>query len=323
MDEVDDVQLHCLEELETFICEIRDAISESTTFDHEFVDSITIKCERLLNVVLLLAEVDDVSSEMINGLDEVYDNIEEVIASLISFEDDGSAFVAAMPSQGIRGRQKLQVAREQLEFLVDANFTQKEIASLLRCSTKTISRRMKEFNLELAMKSMQITDDDLDNVTVEYVKRYPNAGQKSYAAFLSQQGLHVPRQMIRKSLLRVDPEGVMGRFRKAFKRRCYKVPGSNSIWHLDSYHKLIRWGIIIHGGIDGFSRLPVYLMAASNNKAMTVLNCFLEAITIYGLPSRIRCYKGGENSLISQYMLAHPARGPGRRSCITGKSVHN
>lgn len=213
MDEVDDVQLHCLEELETFICEIRDAISESTTFDHEFVDSITIKCERLLNVVLLLAEVDDVSSEMINGLDEVYDNIEEVIASLISFEDDGSAFVAAMPSQGIRGRQNCKLP----EFLVDANFTQKEIASLLRCSTKTISRRMKEFNLELAMKSMQITDDDLDNVTVEYVKRYPNAGQKSYAAFLSQQGLHVPRQMIRKSLLRVDPEGVMGRFRKAIK----------------------------------------------------------------------------------------------------------
>ena len=115
----------------------------------------------------------------------------------------------------------------------------------------------------------------------------------------------------------------MGRFRKAIKRRCYKVPGPNSIWHLDSYHKLIRWGIIIHGGIDGFSRLPVYLMVASNNKAITVLNCFLEAITMYGLPSRIRCDKGGENSLISQYMMAHPARGPGRRSCITGKSVHN
>ena len=147
--------------------------------------------------MLILAEFDDMSSEMINGLDEECDNIEDVIASLL-LEDDGSAFVAAMPSQG-RGRQKLQVTREQLEFLMDANFKQKEIASLLRCSTKTISRRMKEFNLEPTMKGMQINDDDLDNITVEYVKRYPNAGQKSYAAFLSQQGLHVARQMIRKS----------------------------------------------------------------------------------------------------------------------------
>ena len=33
----------------------------------------------------------------------------------------------------------------------------------------------------------------------------------------------------------------------------------NSLWHIDGYHKLIRWRVIIHGGIDGFSRLPVYL----------------------------------------------------------------
>ena len=27
--------------------------------------------------------------------------------------------------------------------------------------------------------------------------------------------------------------------------------------------------------------------------------------------------------LVSEYMLNHPLRGPGRRSCITGRSVHN
>ena len=129
----------------------------------------------------------------------------------------------------------------------------------------------------------------------------PSAGQRS---ILSQQRLHVTQC---NSLLQVDPECVMGWFRKVIKQRCYNVPGPNSIWHLDSYHKLIQWGIIIHGG----------------NKAMTVLNCFLEAIMTYNLPSRIRCDKDGESSLVSQYMLAHPARGPGWKSCITGKSVHN
>ena len=31
----------------------------------------------------------------------------------------------------------------------------------------------------------------------------------------------------------------------------------------------------------------------------------------------------GENIRVSKFMLSHPMRGPGRRSCITGRSVHN
>ena len=29
--------------------------------------------------------------------------------------------------------------------------------------------------------------------------------------------------------------------------------------HIDGNHKLIRWGFVIHGGIDGFSRKIMYL----------------------------------------------------------------
>ena len=63
---------------------------------------------------------------------------------------------------------------------------------------------------------------------------------KSFTAFLLEQGIHVPCQKVRDSLLRVDPDGVMGRFKKAIKRRSYHVPGPNSVWHLDGYHKLIK-----------------------------------------------------------------------------------
>ena len=41
--------------------------------------------------------------------------------------------------------------------------------------------------------------------------------------------------------------------------RCYHVCMPNSLWHIDGHHKLIRWRIIVHGGIDGYSRLPMYL----------------------------------------------------------------
>lgn len=67
----------------------------------------------------------------------------------------------------------------------------------------------------------------------------------------------------------------------------------------------------------------VYNKCSTNNYASTVLNCFLEAIHKYGLPSRVRSDKGGENAAVSVYMMQHPERGPDRGSFIAGRSVHN
>ncbi len=93
--------------------------------------------------------------------------------------------------------------------------------------------------------------------------------------------------------------------------------------HIDGHHKLIRWRCVIHGGIDGFSRCIVFLRCSTNNKADTVLSLFVNAVSNFGLPSRVRSDYGTENYFVARYMLEHPARGVNRGSMITGRSVHN
>ncbi|KAJ7580486.1 hypothetical protein C8J56DRAFT_732946, partial [Mycena floridula] len=53
------------------------------------------------------------------------------------------------------------------------------------------------------------------------------------------------------SLKRVDNLGRTLRNNQTIRRRKYSVKRPNSLWHLDGHHKLIRWGIVIHGFVDG------------------------------------------------------------------------
>lgn len=82
-----------------------------------------------------------------------------------------------------------------------------------------------------------------------------------------------------------------------------------------------RWRIIVHGGVDGYSRLIVFLKCANNNRASTVLELFQSATRQYGIPSRVRADKGGENARVADFMVMQ--RGTGRGSFISGRSVHN
>ena len=58
--------------------------------------------------------------------------------------------------------------------------------------------------------------------------------------------------------------------------------------------------------------MPVSLENFSNNKAPTVLACFLKGVHTYDLQ---------ENILVADCMIKE--RGPGRGSMITGPSIHN
>ncbi|CAH3045953.1 unnamed protein product [Porites lobata] len=159
-----------------------------------------------------------------------------------------------------------------------------EVSKLLGVSTRTVERRMSEYGLSIQGSYDGMNDNQLDDIVTGILKDFPNAGYKRMTGLWLARGIRLQQ---------------------------------------NDNHKLIRWRIVIRGGIDGFSRLIVYLRAATNKKATTVLECFQSAVEAFGLPSRVRSDKGGENVEVAWFMLNHPLRGPNRGSHITGRSVHN
>lgn len=99
-----------------------------------------------------------------------------------------------------------------------------------------------------------ISDHDLDLLVKTFKATKPSSGLSYVVGFLRRYGLKVQRQRVRGALKRVDNLGTVLRKHRAVDRRKYSVPHSNYLWHLDGHHKLIRWGIVIHGIVDGYCR---------------------------------------------------------------------
>ena len=74
MEDFDDAVLSCLAELETYLHKIYASLDNiyAASADQDYIDSIVIRCERLLVAVLMLSEVDYLSDGMLSGIDAVY-----------------------------------------------------------------------------------------------------------------------------------------------------------------------------------------------------------------------------------------------------------
>ena len=309
MDEDDlDLLESLLSNVEAKLLWIRNEASNDCTTEGEEAMLRTVD-QLLRSVVLIAGEIDE-------G-DVLVDQIRHVRTALLEQIENH----VHDNSRRVRGRPSLLITAEQVTFYLDHGFKVVDIAKMFGCSRRTIERRMMEFGLSFRDRYTSISDEELMETVEQFTSLCPMIGEKTVDGMLRSRGINVQRQRIRETLYSIDPRGADRRLRRALHRREYKVEAPNSLWHVDGYHKLIRWRIVVHGGIDGFSRVVVYLKAATNNKASTALSAFKAGVEEYGLPSRVRTDLGGENVCIAEYMLAQ--RGTGRGTIITGRSVHN
>ena len=137
---------------------------------------------------------------------------------------------------------------------------------------------------------------------------------------LHSRNIYVQRRRLRASLHRVDSNGIAARRLFTISRRRYNVPSPNYLWHIDGTHKLIKWKLVVHAGIDGYSRLIVYCRCSANNRSTTVLRLFEEGVATYGLPLKVRTDHGGENSRVWSLMLEKYLN---TNAVLVGSSIHN
>ncbi|KAF3844260.1 hypothetical protein F7725_013602 [Dissostichus mawsoni] len=205
--------------------------------------------------------------------------------------------------QGPVGRPRMVISPEYIHSLLELNLSIPCIAALLGVSRRTVHRRMAESDFTVRELYSTLTDEELDQCVRDIKCRQPHSGYRMMKALLQAQGLRVLYDRVRASLHRVETIGVISRMNNlgCIVRRTYSVPSPQSLMHIDTNHKLIRYNIVIFGGIDGFSRKLfvsfnwynriylqiMYLGAASNNLASTNLDFFQESVEKFGFPLRI------------------------------------
>ena len=185
------------------------------------------------------------------------------------------------------------------------------------CSKKAMTKWRQRVNFVDPFED--VADADLDLVVESITADHPLKGHKTVDSELhGVYGVAVTRSRMRASVARVDAEALGQRrdaFGKRIVRRVYQVGGPYHLVHTDGMHKLIRYGIIVHAAIDGFTRRILWCQLSFNNRASTQLAYLLKAVREVGhWPSRMRGDCGGENVKMAEAMIN--VRGVNRGSFI-------
>ena len=83
-----------------------------------------------------------------------------------------------------------------------------------------------------------ISDEELDQQVSSILQDLLKTGYRQMVGSLKARGLRIQEKHVRRSILRVDMEGVLSRLVEltTIRRRKYQVKGTKSLWHIDGNH---------------------------------------------------------------------------------------
>ena len=90
--------------------------------------------------------------------------------------------------------------------------------------------RNKRAELEISLKYSQITEMQVNAEVQTILTENPNMGEKMLVGALLSRGFTVQREMLRKSIERVDPVGKVLRSLRTLQGRAYNVSTPNALW---------------------------------------------------------------------------------------------
>lgn len=192
----------------------------------------------------------------------------------ICFREDHNVIIPQLVHTihtGKRGRPRKEL---NLEFLAEATSNHRtirlrELADLMGIHRNTLRLHMKRHNV--VQQYSNLSNHDLDILIRTFKERKPESGLQYVTGFLRKHGLRIQKRRVISSLKCVDSLGRALKKRQLIGRKKYSVKRPHALWHLDGHHKMIRWGIVVHGFVDGFSRTVMCISQSIRSRILTRL----------------------------------------------------
>ena len=162
------------------------------------LDLLIYQVAKLLGILTTVAYCSD---QVLDAVGQSLTLLEELQSSCSLASVEG--YVPQVSSGNIRGRPRLNVTKEQIEYLLHLGFSCPKLADVIGVSLSTIRRRMEEYGLYFT-----ISDRELDHLAEQIKKDFPNCGYHMMQGHLLHQGHRIPHAHVRNCLHRIDSNGV-------------------------------------------------------------------------------------------------------------------
>ena len=231
-----------LEEIENFVDGLTRTVSVDVELDHRFL-------VQLEQVNTNLDRIKDVITEA------QYNRVLTKVKSLQLKQSENTvdtkdiSEIQNLPKviNGKPGNNCFDIDKDYLEHLLRIGFSVASIAKNGMLGSKIHPNTLYKFMKRNGVKSIRdrftnLSDEELSLHIKDINSKFPNSGIREVKAILNSltPPILVQRDRVAKILGTIDPHGAARRWAQVIPRRVYKVPTPNSLWHIDTHHKLIR-----------------------------------------------------------------------------------